>query len=659
MKTFCFQDKRFGGKMIKKQHFVALLASLALVLSGCETTDPVPEAFSSMMEENTVIELFDQAGMGGSINLPDKEKTDEDEENPDDNTSDDKTSETSDSKDTDENESEETGKATETESGESETETEENSEDDTKPSQSTVKTDEQKSDDTTKSDDQKSDDTTKEDEQKSDDTTKDDEQKSDDTTKTDEQKSDDTTKTDDQKSDDTTKDDEQKSDDTTKTDDQKSDDTTKDDEQKSDDTTKTDDQKSDDTTKDDEQKSDDTTKTDDQKSDDTTKDDEQKSDDTTKTDDQKSDDTTKDDEQKSDDTTKTDDQKSDDTTKDDEQKSDDTTKTDDQKSDDTTKDDEQKSDDTTKTDDQKTEDTAQTDDQKTEDTTEEVPEKDYSTNNKILMQKVEAARQAAIDAGASSAAKTVWTATEGIYKTEKAAVDSGTKADLSQVLNDLLARYQGLENLAQAKELKEEIDANNLASFRQGTYDAGNAIYKDLTNPLSVVQSGADFNQKATTAEADFRLVLKTAYSALAKDERTAAYNAKLKADSVKAYVSRKDEYTHAVSLYRNGELRRSVDPKVANESYKMSKEEFLKLFEEISAARAQAQKEIDEAKKRVAHSETTAVKADAEAPLGDEPVEGIEDADAKLLKDDDFSDAETAAEIEAPVDESTVGAEQ
>ena len=40
--------------------------------------------------------------MGGSINLPDKEKTDEDEENPDDNTSDDKTSETSDSKDTDE-----------------------------------------------------------------------------------------------------------------------------------------------------------------------------------------------------------------------------------------------------------------------------------------------------------------------------------------------------------------------------------------------------------------------------------------------------------------------------------------------------------------------------------------------------------------------------
>ncbi|MBP5176888.1 MAG: hypothetical protein ILP07_13410 [Treponema sp.] len=502
--------------MIKKQHFVALLASLALVLSGCETTDPVPEAFSSMMEENTVIELFDQAGMGGSINLPDKEKTDEDEENPDDNTSDDKTSETSDSKDTDENESEETGKATETESGESETETEDNSEDDTKPSQSTVKTDEQKSDDTTKSDDQKSDDTTKEDEQKSDDTTKDDEQKSDDTTKTD-----------------------------------------------------------------------------------------------------------------------------------------------DQKSDDTTKDDEQKSDDTTKTDDQKTEDTAQTDEQKTEDTTEEVPEKDYSTNNKILMQKVEAARQAAIDAGASSAAKTVWTATEGIYKTEKAAVDSGTKADLSQVLNDLLARYQGLENLAQAKELKEEIDANNLASFRQGTYDAGNAIYKDLTNPLSVVQSGADFNQKATTAEADFRLVLKTAYSALAKDERTAAYNAKLKADSVKAYVSRKDEYTHAVSLYRNGELRRSVDPKVANESYKMSKEEFLKLFEEISAARAQAQKEIDEAKKRVAHSETTAVKADAEAPLGDEPVEGIEDADAKLLKDDDFSDAETAAEIEAPVDESTVGAEQ
>ena len=319
----------------------------------------------------------------------------------------------------------------------------------------------------------------------------------------------------------------------------------------------------------------------------------------------------------------------------------------------------EKTDETGTKEEEKTEESEKTDtapvDEKTEqesgDKTEEetVPEKDFSENNKVLMQKVEAARLAAIDAGASSVAPTVWTATEAIYKTEKAAVDTGTKADLASVLNDLIARYNGLENLAQAKDLKDEIDENNFASFRQATYDAGSKILSDLTNPLSVVQSGADFNKQAATAESDFRLVLRTAYNSLAQNERTAAYEAKLKADSVKAYVSRKDDYTKAVTLYRNGELRRSVDPKVANESYRMSKEQFMTLFTEISAARAQAQKEIDEAKKRVEQSASAAEQADVEAPLGNEPVEGIEAEDAKLLEDDDFSDAGEAAVIEAP----------
>ncbi len=668
--------ERFGGKMIKKQHFVALLASIALVLSGCETTDPVAEAFSSMMEENNVIELFDQVNKNaGAINLPEKEKTDdEDAENPAENTSDDVTSETSDSKDSDK-----------PDESTAENDTQET---DTKPSQSTVKTDEEpkeedktSTEDTSKEDDKTSaDDTSKEeDKTSSDDATKEEDKTStEDTTKEEDKTSEDdktsaedTTKEEDKTStDDSSKEEDKTSaDDATKEEDKTSteDATKEEDKTSAEDTT----QEEDKTSTDDTSKEEDKTSTEDatKEEDKTSTDDTSKEEDKTSTEDatKKEDKTSTDDTSKEEDKTSTDDtsKEEDKTSADDTTKKEDKTSEDDKTStEDTTKEDDKTSgDDTSKEDDKTSAGDTTKEEEKTsgEETTkeEEVPEKDYSTNNKILMQKVEAARQAAIDAGASSAAKTVWAATEGIYKTEKAAVDTGTKADLSSVLNDLIARYQGLENLAQAKELKEEIDENNFASFRQATYDAGNEIYKNLTNPLSVVQSGADFNQKATTAEADFRLVLKTAYNSLAKDERTAAYNAKLKADSVKAYVSRKDDYTHAVSLYRNGELRRAVDPKTANESYKMSKEEFLKLFEEISAARAQAQKEIDEAKKRVAHSETTAVKADAEAPLGDEPVEGIEDADAKLLKDDDFSDAETAAEIEAPVDESTVGAEQ
>ena len=563
--------------MIRHRHFVALLAALALVLAGCESTDQaLRSAVSSLQEENTVVPLgkadyTKSSGSGNTtVNVPTSK-----------NQKDDGTIEES-GKDSKTNE--ETGK-TDDQTGKTDDQTGKTDDQTGKTDEETGKTDEE----TGKTDDQ----TGKTDEE----TGKTDDQ----TGKTDEE----TGKTDDQ----TGKTDEE----TGKTDDQ----TGKTDEQ----TGRTDNQNA----KTDEE----TGKTDDQ----TGKTDEE----TGKTDEE----TGKTDEE----TGKTDEE----TGKTDEE----TGKTDEE----TGKTDEE----TGKTDDQtgKTdEETGKTDDQTGKTDEDDKPAKSYLNTNKILMQRIEAAREKAIDAGAPTTAPTLFKATEKIYETEKAVVESGAIEDLSPVLNDLLARYQGLENIAQAKELKDEIDENNFASFRQATYDEGNRLYTTLTNPLSVINSGADYNKDAAQAEADFRLVLKTAYSSLAKDERTAAYNAKLQADSVKAYISRKDAYTHAVSMYRNGELRRSVDPKAANESYKTAKEEFLVLYDEISKARAQAQKEIDDAKKRVTESESTAVQADKDAPLGNQPVEGIEDENAKLLEDDDFSDAEQPAEIEAPTEEPVGGEE-
>ena len=597
--------------MIKKQHFVALVTSLVLVLSGCETTDLVTDGFSATEEENTVIELVGPNGKSGSIKLP----TSDGQENPEDTESEDSESsesETEDSESVDsetenengtENQNEEESGEPETESGDTEKTDGQNETDDAGSPSTNVK------DNGEENSSQASDQETGDEKQgESEDDGK--------TEETQESKEDETSSGSDDKSDEKTDEgkDDEKSDDVS---DKKDDSVTEDEKtEEAQEPQESQDEKSDETQ---ESKEDETSSGSDGKSDE-------------KTDEDKTD-------EKSDDVS---DKKDDSVTE--EEKTEEQNET----TDETDTKQEEKTEETEKNDtapvDEKTE---QESGDKTEEET--VPEKDFSENNKVLMQKVEAARLAAIDAGASSVAPTVWTATEAIYKTEKAAVDTGTKADLASVLNDLIARYNGLENLAQAKDLKDEIDENNFASFRQATYDAGSKILSDLTNPLSVVQSGADFNKQAATAESDFRLVLRTAYNSLAQNERTAAYEAKLKADSVKAYVSRKDDYTKAVTLYRNGELRRSVDPKVANESYRMSKEQFMTLFTEISAARAQAQKEIDEAKKRVEQSASAAEQADVEAPLGNEPVEGIEAEDAKLLEDDDFSDAGEAAVIEAP----------
>ena len=83
----------------------------------------------------------------------------------------------------------------------------------------------------------------------------------------------------------------------------------------------------------------------------------------------------------------------------------------------------------------------------------------------------------------------------------------------------------------------------------------------------------------------------------------------------------------------------------------------FTKLFTEISDARAKAQAAIEAAKKRVSESAEVAVEADNKAPLTDGEVEGIEDEDAQLLSEDDFSATENeAAALEGSVEETVEG---
>ena len=141
--------------------------------------------------------------------------------------------------------------------------------------------------------------------------------------------------------------------------------------------------------------------------------------------------------------------------------------------------------------------------------------------------------------------------------------------------------------------------------------------------------------------------VLTAAFKSLAQAKRNEAFEAKKKADSVKSAVSRKEEYTAYVDNFRNGDQNYiTKNPEGALENYEKARAGFEKLYTEIAEKRAKAQAAIDEAKKRVSQSESNAAEADVTKPLGDEPVEGIESEDAKLLEDDDFS-SQASAEIE------------
>lgn len=291
----------------------------------------------------------------------------------------------------------------------------------------------------------------------------------------------------------------------------------------------------------------------------------------------------------------------------------------------------------------------------------EVPEEtqDFSEANKSLFESVENSRQSAIDSGADKNASEAFALTEAEYNAAKLSVEN-SKEDMSKLLGDLKNRYDSLNLFSQAKSLKNRIDELNFASYDQNSYNEASAILEELSDPKSLVAFGSTWNSNAQKAKAGFEKVLDTGFRAVARDERTQAFRAKRNADEVKASVSRKADYDKAVAQFSAGDSKYvTKDPEGSIESYRTAKDEFTRLYEEISKLREKAAAAVEEARKRVAESESVAQVADEEVPLNDENVEGIEDENAQLLEEDDFSDAENSIiELDENLDEAGATAE-
>lgn len=270
---------------------------------------------------------------------------------------------------------------------------------------------------------------------------------------------------------------------------------------------------------------------------------------------------------------------------------------------------------------------------------EQVKTDDLSSYESIIA-KIDDARAAAIEAGAESKAPDQLKKIDDYYASLK-----DDKAKLQKNADDIVARYKLLENYLKAAAAKDEIDENGFAFYAQKNYDDG-------VKNLEVVEKafgnedlmGDDVFFAAENAYKEFNTVLIVSYKRLAKEERQLAYEAKKKADSVKAGVAQKEKYKAAADTFQAGDSAYSMqNPKSALAHYTEAKEAFLALYEDVAEKRAAAQAAIDEAKKRVAESAKFAEEADVRAPIS-EKVDGIEDEDTVLLEEDE---APESAEIE------------
>lgn len=264
-----------------------------------------------------------------------------------------------------------------------------------------------------------------------------------------------------------------------------------------------------------------------------------------------------------------------------------------------------------------------------------------------VLNQIENARSLAIEAGAEAKASDLLKEIDAFYDSLKENGDLAANAD------ELIRRYKSLANYIKAKDAKEKIDAFGFAGDAQREYDAGSAALTVVENTYSSqAPLSDDVANAAAEAYSNFNKVLIIGFKKIALQERVAAFDAKKKADSVKAGVSRKEQYGEAADKFQKADaLYAMQSPEKAYENYKTAKETFTALFNDVSEKRAAAQAAIEAAKRKVAESANYAEEADAKAPIT-EAVEGIEEEDAVLLEETTYEDPDAAViQIDATIE--------
>ena len=276
-------------------------------------------------------------------------------------------------------------------------------------------------------------------------------------------------------------------------------------------------------------------------------------------------------------------------------------------------------------------------------------------DNESAIKKVEEARALAIEAGADKYAPELFSKVEELYQQ---LVNNSEGKDLSSECENLEASYAVLADYAKAKSVKEKIDAEELMTYAQSTYYEGVELLTSVEKSFEAELFDSSVVETAHNAYVKFNKVYMIAYKLIAQKERDLALDAKKDADSVKASVSQKERYKVAADEFAAGDSAYSMqNPESAYNHYGVAKDEFGKLFVEVSEKRAEALRIMEEAKKRVEESKNFASEADAQAPIS-EPVEGIEEADAVLLEETKYEEVEVVEFEETLADEELEGYE-
>lgn len=263
-------------------------------------------------------------------------------------------------------------------------------------------------------------------------------------------------------------------------------------------------------------------------------------------------------------------------------------------------------------------------------------------------EKLEAARNSAIEAKAGDFYPTKFAEAENTYSEVKANSESK-----SAEVTELTKTYEALALAAQAVAMRNKIQENDLIGYFKSGWEKAETDFEKLKQLYESNASADDLLAASKDVNESYLKVLNAGLVGRAKKARAEANEAKKLAESVSAQIAEKETYkSYADKISKADTEFVTRNPEGAYEGYKEAATLFTALYESVSEKRAAAQARIDQARLAVEQSKTYATEADQKAPL-EGMVEGIEDENSTLLEVETFASPEEAV---IDVDSTEVG---
>jgi len=267
---------------------------------------------------------------------------------------------------------------------------------------------------------------------------------------------------------------------------------------------------------------------------------------------------------------------------------------------------------------------------------------DESNKQENLATNVEKARTEAIEKGADKIHAELFSKADKRLNSAKDLVKKDKEGAIKE-FEELVLVYKALGNLAQAHQIKADIDEMGFASLDAEMYKKAEDLYNDALTKC--MKDGEGAFRAAEESLSLYSELCDRGFSKLVDQAKNEAKAAKENCDSINASRSMTSEYNSAVKLYNEGAVaNREKRYRDAYKSYLSARDAFNKTFKMAENKKKEAEAALQRAKEKMRESSSLAKEADKASPLKD-GTQGFGEVDSSSLENKD-SDRQEVDEI-------------